>query len=248
MQSPPLNSGEVHVWTATLAAHGEALAQHRALLADDERTRADRFLASRVRERFIVARAILRRLLAAYVRGDPTALCFGYAARGKPYLLDDSELCFNLSHAQDTALIAIASRREIGIDIEATMRDVDFLGVARKAFSPDEIARLTALAPEERQAAFFRIWTRKEAYVKASGDGFGYPTRAFSVSHVPGDEDALLADEHQAAAHLDWRITDVVAPEGFCAALAAPGRNWSVLRFDVPEICRSSIRDAVTNK
>ena len=225
MQSPPLDSGEIHVWRATLAARGEVLAQHHALLADDEKTRADRFLPSRVRERFIIARAMLRHLLAAYVHSDPATLRFGYAARGKPYLVHDSELCFNLSHTEDTALIAIASRREIGIDMEATTRDVDVLGVAQKAFSSDEIARLTALAKEQRRAAFFRIWTRKEAYVKARGDGFGYPTRAFSVSHLPGDDDALLADERQAAAPLDWRLTEIVAPDGCCAALAAPGRD-----------------------
>ena len=232
MQSPPLDSGEIHVWTATLTADGEALTHHRALLADDERARADRFLPSRVRERFIVARAILRRLLSVYVRSDPSALRFGYADNGKPYLAHGSGLCFNLSHAEDTAVIAITSQREIGIDIEATTREVDVLGVARKVFSPDEIARLTALAPEERPAAFFRLWTRKEAYIKARGDGFGYPTQSFSVSHLPGDRDALLADARHAVAHLDWRITEIVAPAGFCAALGGPGRDWSVLRFD----------------
>ena len=90
MQSPPLDSGEIHVWTATLTADGEALTHHRALLADDERARADRFLPSRVRERFIVARAILRRLLSVYVRSDPSALRFGYADNGKPYLAHGS--------------------------------------------------------------------------------------------------------------------------------------------------------------
>ena len=236
MQSPPLDSGQIHVWTATLAVHGDALAQHRALLANEEKARADRFVFPRVRERFIVARAILRRLLSVYVRGHPAELCFGYAARGKPYLLHGSELHFNLSHAEDAAMIAIATQREIGIDIEATARNVDIEGVARKVFSPDEFVRLTALAPADRRAAFFRIWTRKEAYIKARGDGFGYPTRSFSVSLLPGDEDALLDGARQAIGQLDWRIAEIVAPEGFCAALAVPGRDWSVLRFDAPRL------------
>lgn len=236
MQLPPLEAGKIHVWSTTLAASADALAQHRALLADDEKALADRFLRSIVRDRYIVGRGILRRLLASYASSNPQALTFGYAVRGKPYLLNHPPLCFNLSHAGNAALIAVTWDADVGIDIEATTREVDVLGVARKVFSPDENARLTALGAEERRAAFFRIWTRKEAYIKAHGDGFGYATRTFSVSHSPGDEHALLADELQANAPHDWRVTDVVAPEGFCAALGAPGRHWSVLRFAVPKM------------
>ena len=236
MQLPSLDAQEIHVWSTALAASPEALAQHRALLSDEEKTRADRFLLPRVRERFTVARAMLRRLLSAYVSSDPAALRFAYAAHGKPYLAHHSGLGFNLSHADGTAVIAIASQREIGIDIEATTREVDVLGVARRVFSPDEITHLTALAPQERLGAFFSLWTRKEAYIKARGDGFSYPTRSFSVSHLPGDQDALLCDERNAGAHLNWRITELVAPDGFRAALAAPGRDWSVLRFNHPNI------------
>jgi 4'-phosphopantetheinyl transferase len=241
MQSPALNSGEIHVWTATLAVPAEMIARHRKLLADEEKARAERFLVPRVRERFTVARAILRRLLSGYVGSAPETLCFGYADHGKPYLAHHSGLRFNLSHAGDAALIAIALQREIGIDIEAATREVDVLGVARKVFSPDEYARLTALAPQERPAAFFRLWTRKEAYIKARGEGFGYPTRSFSVSHLPGDQDALLADARKGIAPDDWRIIEIAAPDGFRAALAAPGRDWSVLRFDVSTICYPSI-------
>lgn len=247
MQSPPLDPDEIHVWTVTLALGGEALAQHRGLLSDEEKARADRFLLPRVCERFTVARAILRRLLAMYVDSDPAALRFGYAAHGKPYLAHPSGLCFNLSHTEDTAVIAIASQREIGIDIEATRREVDVLGVARRVFSPDEIARLTTLAPEERLGAFFRLWTRKEAYIKARGDGFGYPTRSFSVSHLPGDQDAMLVDEREAVAHLHWRVTDIVAPDRFRAALAAPGRDWSVLCLNDPSISYPTNSGATTN-
>ena len=210
---------------------GEGVAQDRALLADEENARADRLLLPRVRERFIFARAILRRLLAGYLHVDPAKLVFRYTAQGKPYLGDGAALCFNLSHSKDVAVIAIARRREIGIDIEATTRDVEFEGVARKVFSPNENARLARVTPELRRAAFFRIWTRKEAYVKARGEGLNYSLRSFSVSDLPGDDDALLADERQPLAHLAWRLAEIAAPAGFSAALAAPGRDWSVVRF-----------------
>jgi len=226
----------VHVWRVSLSAESRALRQCRALLSDDERARADRFVVAGDRERFTVARGSLRRLLASYIAVAADALSFAYGAHGKPSLAGKSGLRFNLSHAADSAMIAIAVQREVGIDIEATMRDVDVDGVARKTFSSDECVRLAALAPAERRAAFFRIWTRKEAYVKARGEGFGYPTRSFSVSDAHCDPDLLIADERDATAHLHWRICALDVPDGLCAAVASPGRDWSVLRCELPDM------------
>ena len=232
MDDPRLDSAQVHVWTASLSAGREALGYYLTLLADDERMRAERFRLPKIRERFIVARATLRRLLSVYLRTDPWLLRIGYSAQEKPYLASCPELCFNLSHAEDTALYTVASRRDVGIDIERITHRVEMEGVARHAFSTSEYDALTALTPEARTSAFFHCWTRKEAYVKAHGNGLGYPTRSFSVSLLPGDDDALLADEREANALLNWRLIEINAPNGFCAALAAAGRDWSVLRFD----------------
>jgi len=132
--------------------------------------------------------------------------------------------------------------RDVGIDIEVMARDVDIEGVARQAFSPVECEALTALSPEARPAAFFRVWTRKEAYVKARGDGLGYPTRTFSVSHLAGGDDALLADECEPGVQSGWRVLEIAAPDGFCAALAAPGRDWSAGRFDARTLLKPDVR------
>jgi 4'-phosphopantetheinyl transferase len=138
---------------------------------------------------------------------------------------------FNISHADDIAMYAVASGGEVGIDIEATMRNVDVDGVAGHAFSPSECEVLAALAPHARREAFFRIWTRKEAYVKARGEGLAYPTRSFTVSHQGGGN-ALIADARDERAQDCWRVTGLEAPPGFAAALATEGRDRTVLRFD----------------
>jgi 4'-phosphopantetheinyl transferase len=232
MEAPRLFPGQVHVWTASLQSAGEAWIDLDAELAVDERARADRFRTEQLRRRFVVGRALLRRLLAAYAPAGSAALQIGYGSNDKPYLVDAPDLRFNVSHADDAALYAIAPGRDVGIDIEATTREVDVVGVARQAFSPDERAALAALAPAERRSAFFRIWTRKEAYVKARGAGLSYPTRSFSVSHR-GDDDALLDDEHEAQARERWRVVGLHAPAGFAAALCARGRGWTVQRFEL---------------
>jgi 4'-phosphopantetheinyl transferase len=227
----PLDSTKVHVWIASLDAMGASLPDLCAELVPDERTRADRFRTPQLRRRFIVARVLLRRLLTAYAPAHSSALRIGTGSHGKPCLLDAPDLRFNVSHAQDTAMYAIASGGEVGIDIEATRRDIDITGVARQAFSPRERAMLAALAPDARREAFFRIWTRKEAYVKARGEGLSYPTRSFTVSH-DGDDNALVADERDERAPDRWRVSGLEAPPGFAAALATEGRDRTVARFD----------------
>jgi 4'-phosphopantetheinyl transferase len=221
----------VHVWIASLDAANASLSDYCAALVPDERMRANRFRTPQLRRRFVVARAFLRRLLAAYAPVDFPALRIDYGTNGKPYLADAPGIRFNLSHADDVAMYAIASGGEVGLDIEATMRNVDVDGVARHAFSASECESLAALAPDARREAFFRIWTRKEAYVKARGEGLSYPTRSFTVSH-DGDDNALVADERDERAQDRWRVTGLDAPPGFAAALATEGRDWTVLRFD----------------
>jgi len=232
---PPPGASEIHVWSASLLLASERVAALLGELADDEKARAERMHTYDLGRRFIVARAILRRLLAAYLPVDAPDPLFCYGDRGKPQLAVPAGLAFNVSHAEDTALYAIASGRDVGIDIEATGRDVEIEGIARKVFSAAECEALQALTPTARRDAFFRIWTRKEAYIKALGAGFGYPTTSFTVSHCD-DDDAFIADEGDANAPRCWQVIALDAPAGYAAALAAPGRDWSVRRFDMPAI------------
>jgi 4'-phosphopantetheinyl transferase len=237
MTVPPLAAAKVHIWTASLDAADASLPELWEELVPDERTRADRFRTPQLRRRFIVARVFLRRLLKTYVPSDSPGLRIGYGSNGKPRLVDATDLRFNVSHAEDTALYAIASGVEVGIDIEATMRNVDVDGVARHAFSANECEGLAALAPDARREAFFRIWTRKEAYVKARGEGLSYPTRSFTVS-CAGADNALLDDERDENARARWHVSDIEAPPGFAAALAIEGPERTVLRFDAALLLR----------
>lgn len=222
----------IHVWIGSRCVEDSEVEQLEALLSDAERERANRFGTSTLRRRFIVARALLRRLLSEHVSAPPASVRFGYGPQGKPCLPDHPELCFNLSHAGNQVVIAVAWQREVGVDIVAASSDVDCSGVAQLAFSPAEHAALGALEPLERREAFFRIWSRKEAYIKARGTGLSYPTRSFTVSAAAGDRDALLADENDPGSERRWRIVEIEAPAGFHCALAVKGRDGSISRVD----------------
>lgn len=198
-----------------------------ALLSEDERDRAERFVFDRDRRRFIVARARLRELLASRldIRSDSVPLTTG--VHGKPALapgLANSELRFNVSHCDDLAVYAFASEREIGVDVEL-VRDVpDTDGIAARFFSPRERETYRALAPEDRTVGFFNCWTRKEAFIKAVGDGLAYPLDRFDVSLTPDEPAAILRVEEVPGDRCGWRMRGFVPVPGFVAAVVIATR------------------------
>ncbi len=221
----------MHVRCVSLISEGGDQSAHWRELATDERARADRFATPQLRHRYVTSRGTLRRLLSRYLSIDARDIVFAYGSHGKPFLASTPTLHFNVSHADDMAIYAIASGSEVGVDIEATTRAVDVDGIARTAFSPAECDALAIVGSDARHSAFFRIWTRKEAYVKLLGDGLGYPTRTFTVSHH-ADDDALVDDARDAGAQRRCRVIGLPAPPGFAAALAAQGRDWSFVEVD----------------
>jgi 4'-phosphopantetheinyl transferase len=199
-----------------------------ALLSADERARAARLRRAEDRLRFVVARARLRLLLARHAGGAAEDLRFAYGPFGKPSLPECGSLRFNLAHAADTALLAIAAGREVGIDLEPLDRGRDLEDVARTFFSPAERAALAALAPPRRAAAIMRCWCRKEAYVKARGDGLTRSLATFDVAVDGGaDGDAngslLLATRPDAAEARAWDVRDLAVGARHVAALAVEG-------------------------
>ena len=222
---------QVHLSYVSLVCRDEDEHAYWEDLASDERARADRFATAQLRRRYVAARATLRRLLSRYLEIDVRDVALAYGSCGKPFLAGAQPLYFNVSHANDMAIYAFASSRDVGVDIEATTGAVNVDGVARTAFSPRECDALAAMPHEARQSAFFRIWTRKEAYVKLLGEGLGYPTRSFTVSHRMHD-DALVVDDTDTAAQQRCRVIGLPAPSGFAAALAATGRDWSLVAID----------------
>ncbi|MEY5100927.1 MAG: hypothetical protein RJA36_3646 [Pseudomonadota bacterium] len=229
MSLPRLAPEQVQVWIAGLGADAEQLRACEALLSADELERALRFRLPELRRRYGVAHAILRRLLAAQLGADAASLRLVTGPHGKPALRDQPQLCFNLSHAGDRAMFALAWQRDVGVDLEPVSPDTEVDAVARHVFSPEECDALAELPGAERREAFFRIWTRKEAYIKALGLGLAYPTQSFAVSGRRQDGDALLLDRSLPQAKQLWRVAEIAAPTGHCAALAAAGRDWSAV-------------------
>jgi 4'-phosphopantetheinyl transferase len=164
-----LASSEVHVWCASLDVPPETSARLYATLTDDERNRSARFRFERDRQRFIVARGVLRDLLGCYLQTKPGHIRFGHNAFGKPHLSPafGSRLKFNLAHSAGLALIAIAADFNLGIDLEYIRARTDCADIAGRFFSAAEIDHLMAVPGQRYAEAFFSCWTKKEAYLKA---------------------------------------------------------------------------------
>jgi 4'-phosphopantetheinyl transferase len=222
---------EVQLWRADLEAIGADESRWQQVLSSDELMRASRFHFSRDRQRFVAGRALLRTILAAYLRKDPKSLSFSYSKKEKPSLDPvhaDSGVNFNVSHSGAIALFAFTRRREIGVDVEQLRPDSDLEGIARRFFSMHEQNQLAALPAEERVDAFFRCWTRKEAYIKATGDGLSLPLNQFDVSLEVGETNALIATRPDSSEAGRWLLRGVSAGTGYLAALCVRGKNWKL--------------------
>ena len=239
----PLEEQELHVWRASLDAFPEASTLTAGLSADEQQ-RAGRFRVPQVRSRFIAARSILRNILGRYLECAPSQVRFHYREHGKPFLAPNSfrdDLRFNLSHSHGLALYAVSRARDVGIDLERIRPDRDHERLAERFFSPREAAALRDVPSEARIDAFFRCWTRKEAYLKARGEGLAIPLASFSVSLAPGEPAALVSvdgDEREAAR---WWLSSIHPGSGFAAALAVEGApsglrlwDWQVRPFAPP--------------
>ncbi|MGA8222505.1 MAG: 4'-phosphopantetheinyl transferase superfamily protein, partial [Candidatus Acidiferrales bacterium] len=177
--------GEVHVWRIALDVNGEGIQAARDVLSEDEIEKADRFRFELDRRRFAIAHAGMRKILAGYLGCDAKQLIFEYDEKGKPRLRDTfnaRELNFNLSHSGQLSLLAVAPKISVGIDIETVNPKFTCQEIAGRFLSRDEIRNLLTLPEEQRTEAFFTCWTRKEAYIKARGDGLSIPLNSFSVT------------------------------------------------------------------
>lgn len=225
----PLLPGEVHVWSVRLDRPGSSI-ELVTTLSGDERDRASRFHFERDRRRFICARGALRRILGEYLDVDASALTFTYGAHGKPALggFVAEALSFNVSHSGELALIAVAAPNlEIGVDVEAVRPMPDGDDIASRYFAPAEVARLRALPVAMQEEAFFRCWTRKEAYLKALGDGLARPLDSFEVT-LAADEPVELSVIGNPRESARWKLVSLEPAAGFAGALVGLRGVWSV--------------------
>ena len=226
---PVATSDDAWIWLVDLDGTGDEAAA-REVLSDDERARADRFVFDVHRRRFVACRAALRALLAERLGGRPGDVRFEYGPAGKPSLAGGSAMRFNVSHSDRYALLAVALGAELGVDIERVrpMRDLD--AIAERVFSEGERGALAREPGDRRVEAFFAAWTRKEAYIKARGEGIAQ-LRAIEVSLASGDPPLLIRVEGQPDEPTRWAIETFAAAPGFASALCIERRprRWNTL-------------------
>jgi 4'-phosphopantetheinyl transferase len=206
----------------------DRLERFRRTLEPHELERAGRFHFEKHRQHFNVARGFLRTVVARYLETQPEVLRFVYGAYGKPALASDDTLRFNLSHSNEVALLAVARAAELGVDVEFIRADFASEDIARRFFSRAEVEAFNALPREEQVAAFFRCWTRKEAYIKAIGKGLSQPLDAFDVTLTPGAAPELMRAEDDDVSR--WLMRDISVREGYAGALMVE-RPLAEVRF-----------------
>ena len=233
-RSPPTNlvlsEDDVHIWRADLNLPTWRLQQLAQTLSSDEQQRADRFYFERDRKHFIAGRGLLRTIIGRYLDLEPSQLQFSYSSRGKPALVNtniEGTLCFNLSHSNGLALYAVTRSRLIGIDLEHVRPMPDAEKLAKRFFSPHEHAAIGSLLPDQQQEAFFNAWTRKEAYLKATGDGLA-GLEQVEVSLTPGEPAALLSIQGDRTAPSRWSLYQLTPAPGYVAALAVEGHDCNL--------------------
>jgi 4'-phosphopantetheinyl transferase len=218
-----LPKNEVHIWRAWLEADAAELLRWREFLSEDEVSRADRFVFPRDRDHFIVARGRLREILGMYLGRSPESLRFQTGKYGKPALGDQSDLRFNLTHSHGLAVYGFAMERALGIDVEKIRPDFGGEEIAERYFSAAEQKELRELPVELRATAFFLCWTRKEAYIKAHGDGLQMPLASFDVSLTPDKPATLRSSDGQR-----WSLCSFTPAPGYAAAMIAEGQAPSI--------------------
>lgn len=217
----PIDSA-LEVVVTRLDMEPEAVSSFAALLSDAEQQRAKRFASDRDRSRFVVARAKLRELLGVNLGVQPESVELTCGVRGKPSLggaFVDSDLRFNVSHSDDVVVYALSRGREIGIDVEAVRMMPDADDIAVRFFSRREVEAYLALDPGDKPMGFFNCWTRKEAFIKAIGDGFYYPLDGFDVSLVPGEPARIHRVGNTPGDLCGWQLCSFTAFPGYVGAV-----------------------------
>lgn len=205
----PTLGDELHLWAFRVDAASEA---DWARLDDAECARARRIRVQRKQVQQASARSALRVLLAAYTGGSPEGLRFEYGAHDKPFLPEGP--CFNLTHSGVWALAGVMSRGELGVDVEQAERDREFLLISERFFHARERAYLMSLPESEQAEAFYRAWTRKEAYLKAWGTGLSFASSRFCIDYAPGQAGRVLESEMPGDRPQRWGFVDLrLAPD-----------------------------------
>ncbi|MEP7273252.1 MAG: 4'-phosphopantetheinyl transferase superfamily protein [Acidobacteriota bacterium] len=219
---------EVHIWRVPLDRSEGELGELLSLLDADERTRASSFHFERDRLHFTAARGLLRIALGRYLGLHPSLVAFRYSSHGKPSLDGDAgeRVRFNISHSHGLALFAFTLERAVGIDLEMIRPGPADETIAENYFTPAEVDSLRSLPRDERDRGFFNCWTRKEAYLKARGDGLSLPLDHFEVTLAPHEPVRVRHIVEATRDERNWKLVSLSAGDGFVAALVVEGDDW----------------------
>jgi 4'-phosphopantetheinyl transferase len=231
--SLPLPESQIHVWRFPTRASLNVVAAFEEVLVPHERERAARFRFDHLYASFVIAYGALRHLLGHYLRCNPAELSFEHSVNGKPALTSPSSLRFNMTHSGDLGVIALTLRREIGVDIEQIRPLPDVKHIADHFFCSEEASEVMSAPQAERERAFFRCWTRKEAYIKATGEGLSAALSSFRVIVRPDLPARIVHIQHSAREAAAWTLHDLPLADGYAAALAYRDQPRSLRLFSV---------------
>lgn len=218
-----LSDEEAHIWRADLEGNERFQDSFLKLLSPDEKNRARKFRFDKDRRNFIVARGILRSLIGQYLAINPEEVSFQYNEFGKPGIANNNTLLFNISHSHNIALFAFTNKYNVGVDVEFLNPNIEVKDIATNFFSTNEIMKLLALPEKQQALGFFNCWTRKEAFIKAVGEGLSFPLDQFEVSLEPGKPAKLLATDWDQKAVSKWTIHSMTPGANFVGSLAIEG-------------------------
>ena len=217
--SPELLSGDIHLYVVSIVELQQDEILLNSYINDDEEARASRFINPQHGMQYRNVRGMLRRLLSHYIDTAPEVIEFSYAEHGKPSLKNNSQLHFNLSHSRDMAAYAFSRDRELGVDVEYMRRQKDLHGMIRHVGSVKEQAELKNLPEIEMLDAFYRLWTRKEAFIKAVGRGLGMGLRSI---HIGTQESASPINvEYKNERLAEWFVQDITPPTDYKLAVCS---------------------------
>lgn len=225
------SSDHVDVWFVPLQSPQHDYERLFETLSDDERKRAERFYFDVHRRRFAIGRAVLRSILSRYLGCDAAEVCFDYGSHGKPVLSGAGaglDLTFNASGSNDLAVYGVTRGREIGIDVEWMEPDRSCDKIVERFYTEAEKQAYRQVSAAEKREVFFQSWTRKEAYIKAIGDGLSRPLNSFELSMAPGDGPCVLRDNQDPDAATRWTIRDLKPATGYAGAMVVAGMDWEI--------------------
>lgn len=231
MFSMNLDKGKAHVWYFSTDQFSDTLDVYRGVLSPNEIDKAQTFKFEKDRNISILSRGLLRMISAQYLGIHPKKIDFKYGAFGKPSYVQRTFLKFNVSHSGTYIVLAFTRESEIGVDVELIKKNFDVLDIAQNFFSNDEIKSLETFKKPERVEAFFRCWTRKEAFIKAKGSGLSFPLDAFTVS-LDKDNPELLKTEWDNEERNEWRLFSFIPADGYVGSLLVNKGIHSVHYFD----------------